>query len=310
MRIVFFGSSDFAVPSLARLIKGNYEILNVVTQPDREKGRHLSVEMTPIKQSATKHKLKILQPEKLNEAEFIKSLKNLGADIFIVVAYGEILSKAILDIPKIFSINLHGSLLPKYRGAAPINWAIINGERTTGVSIIKMNEFMDKGDIILQKAIDIYKEDTVISLSNRLSIIGSEMLIEALKMIGDGRVSLTAQNEKEVCFAPKLKKEDGLIDWKKDAQGISNQIRGLIPWPGSFTHYNNKLLKIWQAEVLESDTKGVIPGTIIDISKKSICVATGRGVLELKTLQPESGKRMQVAQFISGHAMKIGDRFG
>ena len=310
MRIVFFGSSDFAVPSLARLIKGNYEILNVVTQPDREKGRHLSVEMTPIKQSATKHKLKILQPEKLNEAEFIKSLKNLGADIFIVVAYGEILSKAILDIPKIFSINLHGSLLPKYRGAAPINWAIINGEKKTGISIIKMNEFMDKGELILQKTINIDKDDTAISLSKKLATMGSEALIETLEMIKHRKISFIVQDEREACYASRLKKEDGLIDWKKDAQGISNQIRGLIPWPGSFTHYNNKLLKIWQAEVLESDTKGVIPGTIIDISKKSICVATGRGVLELKTLQPESGKRMQVAQFISGHAMKIGDRFG
>jgi len=309
MRIIFFGSSDFAVSSLKKLIESKYDILCVVTQPDKKKGRHLLFDKTPVKQLATKHDLKILQPTKLNEAEFIKTLKNLSADIFVVIAYGKILTKEILSMPKIFSINVHGSLLPKYRGAAPINWAIINGEKITGISIIKMNEFMDKGDIILQKSVEIDREDTAITLSSRLAIIGSEVLIDALKMIKERNINFIVQNDKEASCAPKLKREDGLIDWMRDARSIYNQIRGMLPWPGSFTHYSNKLLKVWEAEVLESDTKGVEPGAITDVSKKSICVATGKGILGVKALQLESAKRMPVEQFIAGHKIAKGAKF-
>jgi len=301
MKIIFWGSSDFAVPSLERLLESKHEISGVVTQPDRKKGRHLQLETTPVKQCALKHKLKILQPEGINNSEFIKLLKDLKVDIFVVIAYGKILTKDILGIPKIFSVNIHGSLLPKYRGAAPINWAIINGEKKTGVSIIKMNEFMDKGDVILQRVVNIDVKDTAVTLLVKLAVVGSEVLIESLKMIEDKKAAFIPQNENNASYAPKLKKEDGLIDWARDAQSIYNHIRGMLPWPGSFTHYNNRLLKILEAEVLKSDTKGVKSGIIVDISKEAICVATGKGILKIKTLQLESSKRMNVAQFLAGH---------
>ena len=309
MKIVFFGSSDFAVPNLEKLLKADYKILGVVTQPDRKKGRHLLLNKTPVKRLAMKHNLFLLQPEKLNDPEFINSLKDLNADIFVVVAYGKILTKEILALPKVFSINIHGSILPKYRGAAPINWAIINGDKTTGVSIIKMNEYMDKGDIILQKTSGIDKNDTAITLSEKLAAIGAEALIEALKLIEDKNFVFTAQNEEKVTYAPKLKKEDGVIDWKKDTRDISNQIKGLVPWPGSFTHYKGKIVKIFEAEALKTEIKGVIPGTIIDISREAICVAAGRDILRVKRLQPESGKEMTVAQFTAGHRIEKNSKF-
>jgi methionyl-tRNA formyltransferase len=310
MKLVFFGSSEFSVPSLEKLIHSCHEVLCVITQPDRKKGRRLRLESTPVKQYALKHNIKIMQPEKNTDNAFISFLRALNADIFIVIAYGHILTKEILSIPKIFCINVHASLLPKYRGAAPINWVIINGERTTGISIIRMNEFMDKGDIILQRSLNIGIEDTSISLSSNLAHMAAEMVIEVLDRIKDGRVNFTVQNDRDSTLAPKLKRQDGLIDWNKDAQSIYNQIRGMLPWPGTFTYYDNKLLKIWEAEIAKFDTKGVLPGTIIDVSKEYISVTTGKGVLNIKALQLESGKKMTAADFITGHKLTKGNKLG
>lgn len=231
MNIIFLGSAQFAVPSLKILLSTNHRISCVVTQPDRQKGRGLSIAGTPVKTTASEAGLKLYQPKDVNTPEAIKILKNLNPDLLVVIAYGQILSQEILNIPKLFAVNLHASILPKYRGAAPINRAIINGESATGVTIIKMVRQMDAGPVILQKAVDISETDTSVTLEEKLSDIGAHLLLQSLKLIENGEYKLIPQDEAKVIFAPKLKKEDGLIKWDKPAQDIYNLIRGCIVWP-------------------------------------------------------------------------------
>lgn len=311
MKIIFFGSDIFAVPSLEALVANQFEVAAVVTQPDKKQGRHLGVGFPAVKSSALKLELKILQPEEIHEANFIKTLKDYQPDLLVVAAYGKILSKAVLEVPKIMPINLHGSLLPKYRGAAPINWTIINGEQETGITLIRMNESMDAGDMITQASLRISDKDTAITLRERLAVLGAETLIQILKKIQQGgKITFTAQDEKAVSFAPKLKRSDGLIDWQKDCLTINNRIRGLQPWPGSFTHYKGKVIKILEAEIVENEVSHVSPGEVVDISRTGIVAATGKGLLKIKELQLESAKRMSAWQFVSGHRIELGQRFG
>jgi len=304
MKIVFFGSSEFAVKSLKKLAESKNEIVCVVTQPDRKKGRHLLFSATVVKSTAADLNLQVLQPVKI-DSSFIEALKNFEADIFVVVAYGLILPKALLTIPGKMPINAHASLLPKYRGAAPVNWAIIKGENKTGVTIIKMNERMDEGQIISQEEIEIDQNDTAQTLDNKLSVLGAELLVETVEKIDS--IKLTKQDSQKVTYAPKLKKEDGLIDWSKKAIEIHNQIRGTIPWPGSFTHWQGKLLKIWKSSVLPSEKANFKPGEIIDVSKDGVLVATGKDTLKIDNIQLESSNKMDVAQFILGHEIKKSD---
>lgn len=306
MDIVFFGTSEFGVPSLLKLAASKHKILAVVTQPDSRKGRHLKLSISPVKEAAAKFKLKILQPEKLDET-FINKLKSLNPDIFIVIAFGHILKKEVLQIPSFYSINLHASLLPKYRGAAPINWATMNGETKTGVTIIKMNELMDEGDIILQRESDINPEDTSFTLGKKLSQLGADLLLRTLEDIENNKEHFIRQDSKEATYARKLKKEDGLIDWKKTAAEIHNKVRGLIPWPGAYTILNRKILKIWRTEVLE-EKKGK-PGEIIKAEGDSLTVGTAKGQLKILELQLEAGKRMNVANFLRGHKISAGHTF-
>ena len=312
MNIVFFGSSNFAVPSLKALLTSGHKISCVVTQPDRQKGRGLHLSETIIKAMALESGLGIYQPLRINKSEGIKFLKDLGADLFIVIAYGQILSQEILRLPKIFAINVHASILPKYRGAAPINWTIINGEKKTGVTIIKMTEEMDAGPIILQKTMAISDEDTFLTLEDRLSKEAAQLLLDSLKSIANNNYSLISQDKNRVSFAPKLKRKDGLIDWKKPAQDIYNLIRGSLDWPGAFTYYKGRLLKIYKAGAYPFAHSPVnpLPGEIIKADKEGIVVATGKDNLVIEELQIEARKRMKVGEFISGYKICPGEILG
>ncbi len=308
MNIVFFGSSQFAVPSLKALLGSKHKISCVITQPDKQKGRHLHLQSTPVKTLAGAAGIEVYQPVDINAPEAIRFLKNLSPDLFVVIAYGQLLSQVILDIPKIFSINAHASLLPLYRGAAPINWALINGEKVSGISIMKMDKDMDAGPIILQKTAEISGEATAISLEDNLARIAAQALLESLESIENNNYDLMPQDETSVSFAPKIKKEDGKIDWDKPAYSIYNLIRGCLPWPGAFTYYEGKLLKIYKAEVIRAqEHKSTrVPGEIIQVSKEEIIVAAGDDNLIIKELQLEGKRKMNIEEFICGHKVEIG----
>jgi len=308
MDIVFFASSAFALKPLERLIASGQRILCVVTQPDRAKGRGLALASTPVKEIAQDYHLKIYQPEELNVKETIEFLKDLKAELFIVVAYGKIFCKELLEIPKLFSINLHASLLPKYRGAAPINWAIINGEKESGVSVIKMNERMDAGEIILQERIAVDILDTNLSLTEKLSDLGAQALLTSIDLILNKQYSLIPQDEKKATYAPLLKKEDGKIRWFMPAEKIYNLVRGCQVWPGAFSRINNKIVKIWKAKVNHEDFSAQ-PGTILRADENGILVKTGAGNLVVEELQIESAKKMRAADFLRGHKLKPQDKF-
>ena len=312
MNIVFFGSANFSVPSLKALLNAGHRISCILTQPDRQKGRGLQIAETAVKKIAKDAGLNIYQPPRANTDEVIKFLKSLSPDLFVVVAYGQILSQEILDIPKVFSINAHASLLPKYRGAAPINWAIINGDNKTGITIIKMIDKMDAGPIISQETLDISEDDTSVTLEEKLSSLAAQLLLYAIKSIENKDYHLTAQDETKVSLAPKLKKEDGQINWNKSGQDICNLIRGVLPWPGAFTYYNGKLLKIYRARVSSQvrEFASSNPGEILEASKGGIVVFTGKGNIIIEELQIEGKKRMDVKEFIAGHKICVGDILG
>jgi methionyl-tRNA formyltransferase len=312
MNIVFFGSAHFAVPSLEALVKAGYNILSVVTQPDRKKGRHLGLFGTQVKTSAQQLGLKIFQPESINSAVSVRFLQGLEADLFVVIAYGQILSAKILGLPKIFALNVHASLLPKYRGAAPINWVIINGEKTTGITVMKMVQKMDAGPLILQRQLNIQDEDTVITLEEKLSRLAAASLLDSLAAIKNKSYNLISQNEIEASFAPKLKKSDGIINWHDSAEDIHNLIRGCLDWPGAFTYYQGKLLKIYKAKVIPLSSYPIIPsaGTILKVSGDTIVVTAGRDSLIIEELQLEGKRRMTVEEFIAGHKIKVGEVLG
>ncbi|MBN1353049.1 MAG: methionyl-tRNA formyltransferase [Candidatus Omnitrophica bacterium] len=303
MKIVFFGSSEFAVPSLEMLLNSQYEVLAIVTQPDRKSGRHLKISATPVKEAVCSRSIAVYQPENVNDPSFVKNLKSLSADLFIVVSFGQILSKDVLDVPGRYSINLHASLLPKYRGAAPVNWAIIKGEKKTGLTIIRMDERMDAGDVMLQRAIEVEREDTAETLKRRLSDLGAVLLLDSVRFIARDKVTFKKQDNRKATQAPKLKKEDGMIDWGKNAVDISNMVRGLVPWPCAYTFLDGKLLKIWKTEVLSSREKNAA-GKIIDVTDNAIFVSCGQDLLLIKELQAEGGKRMDTASFLRGHKLE------
>lgn len=310
MKIVFFGTSDFAVWAIDALCWSKHKILGVVTAADKRKGRGRKIGFSPVKMLAQKKNLPIWQPRDLQDEKFLQILKKEPADLFVVCAYGKILTKEILQIPHIYAINLHASLLPKYRGAAPINWTIIKGEKQTGVTVFKMDECMDKGEIILQKKTAVSGSDTALSLGEKLSKIGAGALIEAIKLIEQKIVAFKTQDEHQASLAPKLRKEDGLIDWQSSAIEIHNRVRGLQLWPGAFTYLEDKLLKIWSSEVVASQKDAQV-GVIVDLdSKKGILVQTGENKLLITALQLEGKKKMSAGEFILGHSIKAGMRLG
>ncbi len=309
MKIIFFGSSDFAVSALEAL-KEKEDVLLVVTQPDRKKGRSLKVGSTAVKKTALDLDIETFQPDNVNTKDAIRYLSGFKADLFIVVSFGQILHKELLDLPGLYPLNVHSSLLPKYRGAAPINWAIANGETHSGVSVIKMNEKMDEGDIALKRTVSIGKDEDVIRLSKRLSLEGARVLLESIDLIKKKKIVFTKQNDAEATHASKLKKEDGLIDWGLSAEEIYNRVRAFVPWPGCFTRWDGKILKVWQGlpETLFDCTEE--KGTVLECSDKGILVmAGGRKALRIKELQTEGKRRMKASEFIVGHKeMKPGIR--
>lgn len=310
MNIVFFGTSEFAVTVLRKLVDSNHKVLAVVTQPDRKKGRSLNISSPVTKITAIKSGIPVYQPDDVSGKDSVTYLKKMNADLFVVVAFGQILKKQVLDIPKFCCVNIHSSLLPRYRGAAPTNWAIMNGDASGGVTIIRMNEKMDEGDIILKKEVAIDKDDTNITLNEKLADIGADALIEAVELIGSGKAKFTKQNGLAVTYAPKLKKEDGLINWDEPAVRIHNKVRALLPWPGAYTHFEGKALKILKTEVLEGDNCKGSNGEVVDIIKhKGIAIKTKEGNLLIQYVQIEAKKPIDTDALLCGHKIPIGYRF-
>jgi methionyl-tRNA formyltransferase len=308
LRIVFMGTPAFAVPSLNELALAGHEVVAVVTRPDKPRGRGLATTMSEVKAAALSHDLPVLEPVKLKDEDFIKTLKGLAPDFIVVVAYGKILPESVLDIPKKGCVNLHASLLPKFRGAAPINWAIINGEKETGVSVMLMDRGMDTGPVLMKEKVGINDDDTAGTLSPRLSTLGAGLLCRAIALYAEDKIKPVPQDERLATYAPILKKEDGLVDWGKSAAEISNLVRGLYPWPGAYTRWQGKLLKIHGCRVktvLDGDGH---PGTVVDVSE-GICVRCGSGVVEVTEVQPENKKRMAAREFVSGYRIARGERF-
>ena len=310
MRIIFFGSDDFAGTHLRELIHSRHEVLCCVTQPDRPKGRGLKVAELPIKQLAVEQNIPVYQPEALQAKDFIEHMQKLQSDIFVVVAFGKILPEEILNIPKLFCVNVHGSLLPKYRGASPIHWAVLSGDEKTGVTIIKMNAIMDAGDIIAQAELNIDEHITAVELRQKMSFLGAELLVRTLNDIEQGNYTLTKQMLDQVTYAPKLTKELGHIHWEQPAREIHNLVRGLQPWPGAYTYIQGKAVKILETAVVDLEEKSFQNGEITKIDKEGFVVAASKCGLLIKKIHPESAKPMHAKSFAVGHRLSIGTKLG
>ena len=315
LKIIFMGTADFGGPVLEKLADSRENKIAVVTQPDRPQGRGRKILPTPIKKITLDKGLEVFQPENINDEESIKRMKEFNPDIILVVAYGQILSSHILNIPKIGCINIHGSLLPKYRGAAPINRAIINGEKETGITFMFMKEKVDAGEIIFQEKIDILADETYGELYYRLSDLSARSLPKLLEKIKSGKIERISQDNKLVTFARKMNKEDGEIDWSDKGEKVYNLIRGTIPYPGAFTFYKGRKLKITRARFLddhqgETDTGSGSPkpGRVIKTEKDAILISTGdKGIIKILRLIPAGSKELTAEQFVNGYKIKAGD---
>lgn len=309
MKIIYMGTPDFAVAPLEAILKAGHEVTAVVTQPDRQKGRGREVQYSPVKECALSYGIPVLQPLKIKEEDAVEELRKYPADIFVVAAFGQLLSEEILNMPRLGCINIHASLLPAYRGAAPIQWCVINGEEKTGVTIMQMAKGMDTGDILLQKEVVLDEKETGGSLFDRLMETGAELIVEVLPKIEAGELTPVVQKEELATYAGKITKDMGNIDFAKSAVTIERLIRGLNPWPSAFTHYKGKILKIWEADVVSecANAENPVPGTVIAMDKESFTLATGEGTLRIRSLQPEGKKRMSCAEFMRGYEVKVGE---
>ncbi|ERM92386.1 methionyl-tRNA formyltransferase [Caldanaerobacter subterraneus subsp. yonseiensis KB-1] len=305
MRIVFMGTPEFAVPSLKRLFEEGYDVLAVVTQPDKQRGRGMKVSFSPVKELALQKGVKVLQPESVkNNPEFLQELKELNPEVIVVAAYGKILPEEILTLPEYGCINVHASLLPKYRGAAPINWAIINGEKETGITTMLMDKGLDTGEMLLKRSIAIEEDDDAQTLHDKLANLGAEVLSETLKKLKEGKLIPEKQKDEEATYAPIITKEMGHIDWKSPACRIRNLIRGLKPWPGCYTFYDGKMLKIWKAEVVEHFGNEP-PGSVLK-SKDELIVKCGENALRILEIQQEGSRKMGIREYLIGHNIPEG----
>lgn len=309
MKIIYMGTPDFAVAPLEAILKAGHEVTAVVTQPDRQKGRGREVQYSPVKECALSYGIPVLQPLKIKEKDAVEELRKYPADIFVVAAFGQLLSEEILNMPRLGCINIHASLLPAYRGAAPIQWCVINGEEKTGVTIMQMAKGMDTGDILLQKEVVLDEKETGGSLFDRLMETGAELIVEVLPKIEAGELTPVVQKEELATYAGKITKDMGNIDFAKSAVTIERLIRGLNPWPSAFTHYKGKILKIWEADVVSecANAENPVPGTVIAMDKESFTLVTGEGALRIRSLQPEGKKRMSCAEFMRGYEVKVGE---
>ena len=309
MKIVFMGTPDFAVGALEALIEAGHEVVAVVTQPDKPKGRGKEMQMTPVKACAVKHNIEVFQPIKIKTPEAVEVLKGYQADLFVVAAFGQILSKEILDMPKYGCVNIHASLLPKYRGAAPIQWAILDGEKETGVTIMQMNEGLDTGDMLTKVIVPIEDTDTGESLFDKLAEAGAKLLVETIPQMEAGTLHAEAQDDAKSTYAKMIKKEMGHMDWEKEAVVLERLVRGMNSWPSAYTYLNGKTLKVWEASVEESASNAAV-GEVVEVTKDSIKVQTGKDLLVLKQIQLEGKKRMDVAAFLLGYKVERGAILG
>lgn len=311
LRVVFMGTPDFACPTLQMLIDRGEDVIAVVTQPDRPKGRGQKTLPTPVKALAEKDGIPVLQPAKVRAPEFIEVMKEMKPDIAVVVAFGQILPKALLEIPRFGCINVHASLLPRYRGAAPLNWCIINGETETGVTTMLMDVGLDTGAMLVKKSTPIDPDEDTQSLHDRLSILGAEALAETLDLLAAGKLVPEKQDDSLSCYASMLKKEDGLIDWNRDAQIIKNKVRGMSPWPGAFTYLDGKLVKIYRVRTKETLTGRVeTAGTVLRADRDGIEVACAAGAIIIDELQLEGRKRLPAGEFLAGCKIAPGTVLG
>lgn len=307
MKIIYMGTPDFAVPALAALVDAGYEVAGVVTQPDKPKGRGKTLVPTPVKEEALKHGIPVYQPKKVREPEFVETLKEIGPDIIIVAAFGQIIPKEILDMPKFGCINIHASLLPKYRGAAPIQQAVINGDEEAGITIMKMGTGLDTGDMISQASVLLTKDETGGSLFDRLADLGAELLVKTLPSIFDRTAVYEPQPEESPTpYAGMITKQMGLLDFHKSAEELERLIRGMDPWPSAYTFLNGKSLKVWKAAVEQNVSGQEEPGTVTGTDKEGIHVTCGQGSLILKEIQLEGKKRMDAAAFLRGYPVETG----
>ena len=322
MRIVFMGTPDFSVPALKALVEAGHQVIAVVTQPDKPRGRGKEVQMTPVKIQAMEYGIPVYQPAKVREASFVEVLQGLEADVYVVIAFGQLLPKAVLELPKYGCINIHASLLAKYRGAAPIQWCVIDGERETGITTMMMDVGLDTGDMLEKAVIPIEEKETGGSLHDKLSLAGGDLILSTLKKLEEGTLVRTPQTDEGTCYARMLTKSLGDIDWNQSAVSIERLIRGLNPWPSAYTLWNGKTIKIWSADVITgretavllsesgvpSET-GITPGTVVCSDKHGLVVCTGDGLLSIRELQMEGKKRMDTPAFLRGYPIPEGDVF-
>jgi methionyl-tRNA formyltransferase len=310
LRIVFMGTPEFAVPSLQALLEADPEtvgrVVGVVTQPDRPKGRGGRLTPPPVKVRAEQAGLPVVQPLKMKDPAFLGTLRAWAPDLIAVTAFGRILPPIVLDLPPKGCVNVHGSLLPKYRGAAPIQWAIINGETETGITTMLMDPGMDTGPMLLREAIPILPTDTAGDLAARLAPIGGRLLVETIAALKKGAITPIPQNNAQASLAPLLKKEDGALDWRGEAAALADRVRGLTPWPGAYTYYDDERWQIWRATPAYTGCAEAQPGTVLEVAQAAIRIATGKGSLLIQELQPASGKRLTIKQYLAGHRVTVG----
>lgn len=310
MKIIFMGTPEFAVPSLEMLITEGYEIIAVVTQPDKPKGRGNKLTAPPVKEFALKHGINVLQPSKIKTPEFIEQIRALSPDLLVTAAYGKILSKDLLEVPALGCINVHGSLLPAYRGAAPIHWAVINGERITGITTMFTDVGLDTGDILLKKELDIDSDITEGELHDKMAILGAGVLKDTLAELKKGSLVRKGQDDALSSYAPIISKELGLIDWSKTAQQIHNLVRGTNPWPGSYTFLNGNRMRIWKTNLASYKETDLANGEIAQVSLDGILIKCSDGYILVKEIQFDSSKRMSVSDYVKGHQIDVGEKLG
>lgn len=319
MKIVYMGTPDFAVGALQALIAAGHQVAAVVTQPDKPKGRGKEMQMTPVKNCALRYDIPVFQPVKVKTPEAVETLRGYGADVFVVAAFGQILSEEILTMPRYGCINIHASLLPKYRGSAPIQRVILDGEKETGVTIMQMDNGIDTGDMLLQSVVPISEKETGDSLHDKLADEGAKLIVEALRKLEAGELVPRKQNDEESCYAKMLDKSMGKIDWQQSAVRIERLVRGLNSWPSAYTSFHGKTLKIWECDVVSDgqEQKAVshkisetLPGTVTAVEKDAFYVQTGEGILKVTQVQLEGKKRMEVRAFLLGCQMSVGELLG
>ncbi len=309
MRLVFLGTPQFAVPTLEAVVAAGHDVAAVYTQPDRPKGRGQQLGASPVKEAALAHSIPVHQPERVRRPEVVEQLRAIGAEAMVVVGYGQIIPQAIIDLPRLGIINVHASLLPKYRGAGPIQWAIANCESVTGVTTMRINAGLDTGDMLLKRETPIGAEETAVELGRRLSVMGAELLVETLDGLARGTIIPRPQNDTEATLAPILKKEDGLIDWQRPARQIHCRARGFLPWPGCYSAFRSQGFHVWQARVAD-ESSAAEPGTLFARGGRLFAACGGQSALELIEVQLEGRKRMAGAAFVNGQRLQENEKLG